>query len=137
MEPEGSTGPLAAAVAKLVEDARGYLEEGIPTRLHLHDPIVNDPRPFTRKFATYLDKPPMWLVFHRRRKYGDAHYRRGHNPCHCSTRLGYRLVRAIVLDRRPLNEVIEQYALRREAALVVLADELRTLENLVLAIKRK
>src|SRR5438270_6271242 len=115
-----------------VLDARALIELAIPDKLVTKDPDgeIGGKR-FTKAFERFLSSPPliMQVLRERRfsRKHWELHWRRGRDDrdrqwqvpwvaCGCVERLGYRIVKGIVLERRTIQDLAHELDLTVEVA---------------------
>lgn len=136
-----------AKLVDLIEDARAQIESKIPSKLNTKDPEgPMGGRRFTKQFSAFLDHPPLFMEILRERRYSrkhwEHHWRRGREDrdlpyqvkwvdCGCEERLGYRLVKGVVIERRTLGDVARTYKLTRLLAKRILESELQVIQNQV------
>ena len=116
---------------RVSRDLRDSLTDAAPINLHTRGIVDDalDPRPFSARFAWYLDNPPDLVGEIRRRKYALNHYKQRHpNTCNCDTRLAFKLVWHVVIMRAPLGTLLADLKLDRRLALRILENELLTID---------
>lgn len=144
-------------LAAMVDEARDSIHDLIPLKTTTRESAgLGGGKRFTRKFQQFLDEPGLFMEVLRERRFSrkhwDGHVKRGRTDvrtgkdmrgmqvawveCGCVERLGYRVVKRVVIERVNVVDVGVELLMSTKLVKQVLESELKTIARAVEGRKR-